>query len=158
MPSKAPKTSKTTKTENKRKRIVISEPEPEDDVELTQTETQTDLQADILAHETQTQTTQTKAKKSKTVAQEKEQETKQETEEEIVDINQVKHTIGEKINEIRQVMTSESFENDMQRGLEKCQITALRRLRSKLERIKKEAHCTKKLILNVMKLKKTQLK
>ena len=75
---------------------------------------------------------------------------------ECINIEEVKLKIEDKFKEIRNVMTSENIDVDLQRGLKKCQITALRRLRSKLEHIKKEAHSTKKLILNVMKDKKKQ--
>jgi hypothetical protein len=79
------------------------------------------------------------------------------TETVVDDIEQVKSTIENKINEIRDVLTSDSIANDLQRGLQKSQITALRRLRSRLEHIKKEAHSTKKLILDVMKNKKNRV-
>lgn len=144
-----------------RKKVIVIDSEPEEEQEVLLPKEKPAKKPKSKATKKTKKVAEAVEKKSEkvvteveTTATETEVETSTALENAPISIEDVKNEINTKILEIRNVMTSESFENDMQRGLQKSQVTALRRLRSKLEHIKKEAHSTKKLILNVMKDKK----
>lgn len=61
--------------------------------------------------------------------------------------------IRDEFQNLRNLLNNEKIDIDLQRALDKSQITAMRRLRSNLQKVKETAHETKKKILTVMKNK-----